>query len=69
MAITLTVNDETRTTEAASVVQLVHEVLGEVPEAGTAVALDGDVVPRSVWNTTELANGARVDILTAVQGG
>ncbi|OFT84199.1 thiamine biosynthesis protein ThiS [Corynebacterium sp. HMSC29G08] len=66
---TLTVNDETRTTEAASVVQLVHEVLGEVPEAGTAVALDGDVVPRSVWNTTELANGARVDILTAVQGG
>lgn len=69
MAITLTVNDETRTTEAASVVQLVHEVLGEVPEAGTAVALDGDVIPRSVWNTTELANGARVDILTAVQGG
>lgn len=69
MAITLTVNDETRTTEAASVEQLVHEVLGEVPEAGTAVALDGDVVPRSVWNTTELANGARVDILTAVQGG
>ena len=69
MAITLTVNDETRTTEAVSVEQLVHEVLGEVPEAGTAVALDGDVVPRSVWNTTELANGARVDILTAVQGG
>ena len=69
MAITLTVNDETRTTEAASVVQLVHEILGEVPEAGTAVALDGDVVPRSAWNTTELANGARVDILTAVQGG
>lgn len=69
MAITLTVNDETRTTEAASVVQLVHEVLGEVPEAGTAVALDGDVVPRSTWGSTKLVSGARVDILTAVQGG
>ncbi|MGV0393485.1 sulfur carrier protein ThiS [Corynebacterium sp. HMSC30G07] len=69
MAITLTVNDETRTTEAASVEQLVHEVLGEVPEAGTAVALDGDVVPRSTWGSTKLVSGARVDILTAVQGG
>lgn len=69
MAITLTVNDETRTTEAVSVEQLVHEVLGEVPEAGTAVALDGDVVPRSEWSSTKLASGARVDILTAVQGG
>ncbi|WP_375713805.1 sulfur carrier protein ThiS [Corynebacterium riegelii] len=69
MAITLTVNDESRTTEAVSVEQLVHEVLGEVPEAGTAVALDGDVVPRSAWGSTKLASGARVDILTAVQGG
>nr|WP_311342930.1 sulfur carrier protein ThiS [Corynebacterium riegelii] len=66
---TLTVNDESRTTEAVSVEQLVHEVLGEVPEAGTAVALDGDVVPRSAWGSTKLASGARVDILTAVQGG
>ena len=69
MAITLTVNDETRTTEAVSVEQLVHEVLGEVPEAGTAIALDGDVVPRSEWGSTKLVSGARVDILTAVQGG
>jgi len=44
-----------------------------VPRAGTdqgvAVALDGAVVPRSRWASTEVPEGARVDALTAVQGG
>ena len=34
-----------------------------------AVAVDGDVVPRSQWDTTQLASGTRVEVLTAVQGG
>ncbi|MCP1387927.1 sulfur carrier protein ThiS [Corynebacterium sp. TA-R-1] len=65
----ITVNDDVRDTSAANVEELVREVLGEVPAAGTAVAVDGDVVPRSAWASTELAEGAIVDILTAVQGG
>lgn len=64
----LIVNDEEITTEAGSVDKLLRERLGEVP-AGTAVAVDGDVVPRSEWETTKLDDGAKVDILTAVQGG
>jgi sulfur carrier protein len=36
---------------------------------GIAVAVDGTVVPRSEHPTTELAAGARVEIVTAVQGG
>jgi sulfur carrier protein len=36
---------------------------------GIAVAVDGAVVPRSEHPTTELADGARVEIVTAVQGG
>lgn len=36
---------------------------------GTAVALDGEVVPRSAWATTPLSEGATVEVLTAVQGG
>ncbi|MDX6274921.1 MAG: sulfur carrier protein [Frankiales bacterium] len=42
-----------------------------VPNAplGIAVAVDGDVVPRSQWISTPLADGARVEVLTAVQGG
>ena len=37
--------------------------------AGVAVAVDGEVVPRASWPGTALGEGARVEILTAVQGG
>jgi sulfur carrier protein len=43
-------------------------VLG-LPRTGVAVAVDGEVVPKARWATTALADGARVEILTAVQGG
>lgn len=65
----ITLNDEPRDTGAGTVEALVAEACGEVPAAGTAVAVDGEVVPRSAWAATGLAEGARVDILTAVQGG
>ena len=38
-------------------------------DQGVAVALDGAVVPRSRWASAEVPEGARVDALTAVQGG
>jgi sulfur carrier protein len=34
-----------------------------------AVAVDGEVIPRSQHATIELTEGARVEIVTAVQGG
>lgn len=40
-----------------------------VPQTGVAVAVDGAVVPRAAWPDTVLADGARVEVLTAVQGG
>lgn len=64
----LVFNGEKVETEAGSVDKLLRERLGEVP-AGTAVAVNGDVVPRSEWESTHLSYGAEVDILTAVQGG
>ncbi|MBA3301046.1 MAG: sulfur carrier protein ThiS [Thermoleophilaceae bacterium] len=36
---------------------------------GLAAALEGEVVPRARWAETGLAEGARVEILQAVQGG
>ncbi len=36
---------------------------------GVAVAVDGDVVPRSAWGTTTIAPGASVEIVTAAAGG
>lgn len=40
------------------------------PDArGVAVAVDGEVVPRSRWATFALEADARVEVLTAMQGG
>src|ERR1700760_2904581 len=36
---------------------------------GVAVALDGEVVPRSEWESTPLADGAAIEVLAAIQGG
>ena len=36
---------------------------------GIAVAVDGEVVRRATWDTTDMYDGARVEILSAVQGG
>ena len=39
------------------------------PSRGVAVAVDGEVVPRSEWESTPLREGQRVEVLQAVQGG
>jgi sulfur carrier protein len=39
------------------------------PSTGVAVAVNGEVVPRADWAATALAEGARIEVLTAVQGG
>jgi sulfur carrier protein len=36
---------------------------------GVAVAVDGEVLPRACWRTFALADDARVEVLTAMQGG
>jgi sulfur carrier protein len=39
------------------------------PERSVAVAVDGEVVPRSAWPVTAVPDGARVEVVTAMQGG
>jgi len=36
---------------------------------GIAVAVNGEVVPRSAWPTTALADNDRLEVLGASQGG
>jgi sulfur carrier protein len=36
---------------------------------GVAAALNGEVVRRAAWKTTQLSDGDEVEVLTAVQGG
>jgi thiazole synthase len=51
----------------ATVESVVHE-LG-VDKRGTAVAVNGEVIPRGEWAATELRDGQELEVLHAVQGG
>ncbi len=50
-------------TLAAAIAPLVQS------SAGVAVALDDSVIPRHLWDSTGLHDGARIEVLVAVQGG
>jgi sulfur carrier protein len=55
--------------DAASVAALLERLgLGEQAR-GVAVALDGEVLPRSQWQTAQLEPGTRVEVVGAIQGG
>lgn len=64
---TITYNGQKMDTTAATVAALIAEV--NAPEAGTAVAINGAVIPRSAWEDTRLEEGVVIDVLTAIQGG
>jgi thiazole synthase len=38
-------------------------------QRGVAVAVDGEVVPRSEWEATRLREGQSIEVLAAIQGG
>lgn len=61
------VNGERRSLPTGATVEDVLDLLS-TPSQGVAVALNGDVLHRSEW-TTALADGDRLEVLTAVSGG
>lgn len=65
---TVVVNGERRELPGETTVADIVRSLVGAPR-GVAVALDGEVVPRSAWATTRLHDGGRVEVLRAVQGG
>ena len=69
MAIRVVLNGETtELDDGAATVEAV--VLATAPSPkGVAVARNGEVVVRGAWSTTVLADGDRVEVLTARQGG
>jgi sulfur carrier protein len=63
------VNGEARERDGATIAELLAD-LGVEPRArGVAVALDGEVVPRSDWAATAIDDGQALEVLRAVQGG
>ncbi|BBX40402.1 sulfur carrier protein ThiS [Mycobacterium simiae] len=63
----VTVNEQPVEVDAQTTVAGLLQSMG-FPERGIAVAVDDAVIPRSSWTTT-LSDGARLEIVTAVQGG
>jgi sulfur carrier protein len=63
----VSINDETVEVADQTTVAALLENLG-LPDKGIAVAVDWSALPRSEWETA-LSDGARVEVLTAVQGG
>jgi sulfur carrier protein len=51
--------------------QSVGEIVdGEVADRrGVAVAVDGEVLPRTAWDDSLVTDGTRLEIVGAVQGG
>jgi sulfur carrier protein len=67
-AVTITVNGEARDADAGTTVADVIAGIG-ADRAGSAVAVNGDVVSRTVWPARTLADGDRVEVLGAAPGG
>lgn len=66
----VTVNGESRQLPAGATVASVVELLDVAPGArGVAVALDEEIVTRAQWADTALHDGARVEVVAAIQGG
>ena len=60
---------ETELADGATVQAAVEALELPASGRGVAVAVDGEVVPRTQWGAHELQEGARVEILRAIQGG
>ena len=66
----VTVNGEPRQLPAGATVASVVELLDVTPGArGVAVALNEEIVTRAQWADTTLHEGARVEVVAAIQGG
>ncbi|MFE2303193.1 sulfur carrier protein ThiS [Streptomyces sp. NPDC059445] len=64
----IVVNGERRRIDAGTALDALVATL-TASSSGVAAALNETVVPRAQWPSTALAEGDRVEVLTAVQGG
>ncbi|HLR99658.1 sulfur carrier protein ThiS [Mycolicibacillus parakoreensis] len=63
----VTVNDKQIEVDPTTTIAALIDSLG-YPDRGIAVSLNWSVLPKSDWQQT-LCDGARLEVLTAVQGG
>ncbi|MER5794152.1 sulfur carrier protein ThiS [Streptomyces sp. NPDC001980] len=68
ISVTISVNGKRREIAPGTALDSLVRSLTAAP-SGVAAAVNETVVPRGQWATTGLADGDRVEVLTAVQGG
>ncbi|HSI79169.1 MAG TPA: sulfur carrier protein ThiS [Solirubrobacterales bacterium] len=61
--------DRVELDEDARVADAVARAGGNSGSRGVAVAVDGEVVPRSDWERTRLRDEQKVEVVGAIQGG
>jgi sulfur carrier protein len=61
--------DRVELADGASVADAVAAAGANSGRRGVAVAVDGEVVPRSGWDRTSLEEGQRIEVVEAIQGG
>ncbi|MFE6662239.1 sulfur carrier protein ThiS [Streptomyces sp. NPDC057697] len=66
--LSVSVNGEVRSLAAGTALDALVAAL-TAANSGVAAAVNETVVPRGRWSATVLADGDRVEVLTAVQGG
>jgi sulfur carrier protein len=65
----ITLNGKPAEGDGLTIADLVAR-LDVAPEGrGVAVAVDAEVIPRAQWTAHVVADGAAVEVVTAVQGG
>ena len=67
--IAVEINGERRDLPEGATVGDAAYAAGIQPGRGVAIALDGEVVPRSEIELTILRDGARVEVVSAIGGG
>jgi sulfur carrier protein len=67
-ALTISLNGEPHELDDGSTLtDLIESISGTT--RGSAVVVDGEVIPRGRWAQFRLAGGQAVELITAVQGG
>ena len=61
------VNNKPISTEATNLGALAAELA--LPEKGVAVAIEGKMIPRTLWEQTPLSEGIHIVIIKAACGG
>jgi sulfur carrier protein len=62
-------NGEPRERDGATIAELLTDLGIEDRARGVAVAVNGEIVPKGLWPRHRVADGDRVEALSAMQGG